>query len=65
MTKTEKYILIFQEESRAIQYGIGTYTLTLQNLRCRYCAYGYIYVDYNARKDEKLSSYKAKQVLNY
>lgn len=182
MTKTEKYILIFQEGSIAIQYGIGTYTLTLQkcfdtalwnikvmtlhkgkdnvsfymengigyyefpiskeqfilgnpyyeetyfrsiffflasqimdvckvnchfnftrhqilaeyfkkymnafitytfhyvdwmfevlafvvtdkyNLRCRYCAYGDIYVDYDARIDENLSSYKAKQVLNY
>ena len=32
MTKTKKYILIFQEESIAIQYGIGTYTHTL--LKC-------------------------------
>lgn len=32
MTKTKKYILIFQEESIAIQYGIGTYSHTL--LKC-------------------------------
>lgn len=32
MNQTKKYILIFQEESIAIQYGIGTYTHTL--LKC-------------------------------